>query len=174
MDDRCQVRVCTVAFCCPLQRCVAPGPRPPDVSSLSRCCSWRAAASHPHRPLCVSSLFSFLSRRVAGQKICYSEFSCPLFPYMVINVAARPLLSLGARRVHEPCRRRRRSPFTSIFGSEFNKNGREGREGGERDRERERGRAGMNGGELPSEKPLCAGQAAECRSKQQQHGRFTY
>lgn len=68
--------------------------------------------------LTLSVSFSLPSTRCRVQKNLLQRISCPLFPYMVISVAARPssCCERGA------CTNRRRSPFASIFGSESNKN----------------------------------------------------
>lgn len=150
---------------------------PLSSSHLASVCMWVCVFfSHTHSlslPLSSARDAVFAHAHVKEKKRVLQRISCPLFPYMVISVAARP----SSRRERGACtdrrRRRRRSPFASIFGSESNKNrteergSRTGRGGGVE--QGGRGRANSGGRRMmaanflrPPANPLCARPAA-CR-----------
>ena len=118
--------------------------------------------------VCVCVCVCVSPSRDAVYKNLLQRVSCPLFPYMVISVAAPPLLMLWARRVHRP------PPLTVRFHiwkwvQPKSRGGEGGREEGVR-RGGEQGRGGEEGGGmaeslLPSWKPLSHRPTAECRLK---------
>lgn len=97
------------------------------------------------------------------EKICYSEISCPLFPYMAISVVVPPSRPVSEARAPTVAAAHRSLPYLEVSSTKTaRRRGR--REGGEGAGQ---GKA-MNF--LHPENRFCVPLLAECRSKQQNGG----